>query len=71
MNYLVAAKFISTMAPLMQEKVAWQQSALAGISKKFNTKTKWTKQTQLQLLYDFMAKKNLSQQWLLRVGYKF
>lgn len=52
-------------------KPAWQQSALAGISKKFSIKTKWAKQTQLQLLHDFMAKKNLSQQWLFRIGYSF
>lgn len=50
---------------------AWQQSALAGLSKKFNIKAKGMKQTQVQLLYDFMAGKNLSQRWLFRVGYKF
>jgi hypothetical protein len=52
-------------------KPAWQQSALAGLNKKFNIKTKWAKQTQLQLLYDFMAKRNLAQAWVFRVGYTF
>jgi len=51
----------------------WQQSALAGISKKIKVKTKWFKQTKLQLLYDFLAKQHLpvSQPLLFRVGYNF
>ena len=51
----------------------WQQSALAGISKKIGIKTKWFKETKLQLLYDFLAKQHVpvSQQVLFRVGYSF
>jgi hypothetical protein len=52
---------------------SWQQSALLGIMKKFSGKGKWVKSTNLQLLYDFLAKKHtpVGRQWVFRVGYGF
>lgn len=66
MNYL---SFPATGTEVKLE--AWQQSALAGISKKFAVRTKLFKQTKLQLLYDFLAKQYMPvrQHWLFRVGY--
>jgi hypothetical protein len=52
---------------------AWQRSALIGLTKKINIKTKWTKSTNLQLLYDLLSQKHVpaSQPVLFRVGYSF
>lgn len=66
MNYLTAP---ANTAVIKTDN--WQQSALAGISKKFSIKTKWTKGTKIQLLYDFMASKNVTQRFLFRIGYNF
>lgn len=68
MNFLTAPVTGTVIKP-----ERWQQSALAGISKKFNVKTKWFRQTKVQLLYDFLAKQHLplSQPLLFRVGYNF
>lgn len=68
MNYLS-----NPVAGTLIKPQAWQQSALAGISKKFNVKTKWIKQTKFQLLYDFLAKQHapVSQPLLVRFGYSF
>lgn len=50
---------------------AWQQSGLLGISKKMPLKTKFSKGTKLQLLYDFLHRQHLpvSQPVIFRVGY--
>lgn len=68
MNYLS-----KPLAENIQRPDNWQQSALAGITKKINIKTKWCKQTSVQLLYDFFARQHmpLSQQVIFRVGYGF
>ena len=52
---------------------AWQRSALIGITKKINIKTKWFKTTKVQLLYDFLSKQHLpvGQPVVFRVGYGF
>ncbi len=57
----------------LKEFNAWQSSGLIGISKKINFKTKYTKGTKLQLLYDMLARQHtpVSQQWVFRVGYQF
>ena len=51
----------------------WQQAALLGLTKKVNLKTKWSKETKLQLMYDFLAKQHVpvSQPVVFRVGYVF
>lgn len=68
MNYLS-----KPLTENIQQTDNWQQSALAGITKKINVKTKWCKQTSVQLLYDFFARQHmpLSQQVIFRVGYGF
>lgn len=52
---------------------AWQGSALLGLTKKINIKTKWFKAANLSLLYDFLSRQHLpvSQPVLFRVGYSF
>ncbi len=57
----------------LKEFNAWQSSGLIGISKKINLKTKYSKGTKLQLLYDMLARQHtpVSQQWIFRVGYQF
>jgi hypothetical protein len=52
---------------------SWQRSALLGLTKKFNVKTKWFKATNIQLLYDFLSEQHLpkSQPVVFRVGYNF
>jgi hypothetical protein len=51
----------------------WQNAGFVGLSKKINIKTKWFKQTKLQLLYDMLAKQHVpvSQPVVFRVGYNF
>ncbi|MEO6720866.1 MAG: hypothetical protein ABIN67_10875 [Ferruginibacter sp.] len=50
---------------------AWQRSALLGITKKINVKTKWFNSSNVQLLYDFLSYEHIpaSQPFLFRVGY--
>ena len=50
---------------------AWQQSGLVGISKKIALKTKLTKGTKVQLLYDVLHREHMpvSQPWIFRIGY--
>jgi hypothetical protein len=58
----------------LQSFDAWQSSALLGITKKVNVKTKWFKGTSLQLLYDFLYLKSVPVKQspvVFRVGYKF
>jgi hypothetical protein len=72
MNYLTALPPVTSLQQPPNGS-NWQQSALAGISKKFNVKTKWFRQTKVQLLYDFLAREHapVSQPLLFRVGYNF
>ncbi|MFN8250248.1 MAG: hypothetical protein U0V75_00095 [Ferruginibacter sp.] len=55
----------------LQQYDAWQQSGLIGIAKKIPLKTKWTKGTKIQLLYDMLANshRRISQPVVFRVGY--
>jgi hypothetical protein len=71
MNYLTGLNRLRLGTPLGDG--GWQQSALMGISKKFAVKTKWFKQTKVQLLYDFLARKHVpaSQPVVFRIGYQF
>ncbi len=70
MNYLTDMPVVTTVITYGN---GWQQAALFGLSKKFKTKTKWFKETKLQLLYDLLAKQHepVSQPVLFRVGYNF
>lgn len=67
MNYNAAFKNITQLRKYNE----WQQSGLIGISKKINLKSKFTKGTKLQLLYDFLARQHVpvSQPILFRIGY--
>ncbi len=49
----------------------WQRSALLGLTKKFNVKTKLFKGTNVQILYDFLSQQHIptSQPFLFRIGY--
>jgi hypothetical protein len=49
----------------------WQSSALLGLTKKTNIKTKFFKSTNFQILFDFLSKRHdpVSQPVLFRVGY--
>ena len=73
MNYL--SKIIAPSQNFLpiNGAAAWQQSALAGISKKISIKTKWFKETKIQLLYDFLSEQHrpVSQPVIFRVGYNF
>ena len=57
----------------LQSFNAWQQAGLLGLSKKMNIKTKWTKGTKIQLLYDLLANQHIpiSQPVVFRMGYTF
>ena len=68
MNYLA-----DPVSPYHLPVQSWQQSGLLGISKKISIKSKWFKETKLQLLYDFLSQQHLpvSQPLLFRVGYNF
>ncbi len=72
MNYLSGLPSVTTtLVPGGYDQ--WQESALIGITKKFKVKSKWFKQTNVQLLYDFLARKSLParQNIVFRVGYSF
>jgi hypothetical protein len=75
MNYLSHPEISSFPAPSGggREGADWQQAALLGLTKKMSIKTKWFKETKLQLLYDFLSKQHLpvSQPVVFRVGYNF
>ena len=72
MNYLSA---LPSTNPLQRAANTsnWQQSSLIGLTKKISIKTKWFKETKLQLLYDFLSQQHIpvSQPILFRVGYYF
>ena len=57
----------------LKNYAAYQSSALLGITKKMAIKTKWTKGTTVQLLYDLLWNKKspLGQKINLRIGYNF
>ena len=67
LNHYAAFKNISAL----KSSDAWQQSGLIGLSKKVPLKTKFSKGTKLQLLYDFLYRQHdpVSQPWVFRVGY--
>jgi hypothetical protein len=70
MNYNTQFKNIEQL----KQYNAWQPSALAGITKKVNIKTKWFKGTNLQLLYDFLYLKSVPVKQspvVFRAGYNF
>jgi hypothetical protein len=70
MNYNTRFKNIEQL----KQFNAWQPSALAGVTKKINVKTKWFKGTSLQLLYDFLYLKSVPVKQspvVFRVGYNF
>jgi hypothetical protein len=69
MNYNSAFKEVNQL----QSINIWQKSMLLGLSKKINIKTKLTKGTTLQLLYDAFARQQTpaTQEWIFRIGYKF
>jgi hypothetical protein len=52
---------------------SWQQSALAGLSKRLNIKTKWFKGSKISILYDALAHQHLpvTNSWIFRTGYNF
>jgi hypothetical protein len=56
---------------VLKDVNAWQRSGLLGISKKLPLKTKLTKGTKLQLLYDFLYREHVpvSQPFVFRIGY--
>lgn len=68
-NYLATFR---TMQEL-NNRTVWKQSALLGMSKVVDTKSKFFKKTKAQLLYDFLWKQQLpqTQAVLFRVGYNF
>ena len=55
----------------LKDASAWQQSGLVGLSKKFNVKTKFFKNTNLKLLWDFLIYRQVprTQPIVFRVGY--
>jgi hypothetical protein len=69
MNYHTSFKNIEAL----KDAAAWQQSGLVGISKKLPLKTKLTKGTKIQLLYDFLYREQVpvGQPFVFRVGYNF
>ncbi|MEP6673664.1 MAG: hypothetical protein ABJA78_00855 [Ferruginibacter sp.] len=69
MNHNSAFKNIQQL----QSYEAWQQAGLIGLTKKMSIKTKWTKGTKLQLLYDLLANTHvpISQPVVFRIGYAF
>ncbi len=75
MNYFVSipSSVTTPTVLIVHEEDKWKQSALLGLSKKINIKTKFIKSTKISLLFDFMAKKHLpiSQAILFRAGYNF
>ena len=54
-----------------QERGAWQQSGLLGLSKVIDVKSKFFKKTKLQLLWDFLSYQQIprTQAIIFRIGY--
>lgn len=57
----------------LKNSILWKQSGLLGLSKKMKINSKWFKMSNVQLLYDFLHKKQppFTQSVLFRVGYNF
>lgn len=57
----------------LRNQSAWQTSGLLGLSKVISLKTKFLKQTRIQLLFDFLSYQQIprTQPLLVRVGYNF
>ena len=55
----------------LKNYAAWQRSAMLGLTKKMNMKTKLFKATSIQLLYDFLSHQHLpvGQPLVFRMGY--
>lgn len=68
-NYLAVFKRLEEL----NNRTVWKQSALIGMSKVVDMKSKFFKKTKVQLLYDFLWKQQLpqTQAVLFRVGYNF
>jgi hypothetical protein len=68
-NYLSTFRSINEL----NNRAVWKQSALLGISKVIDIKSKFFKKTRAQLLYDFLWKQQLpqTQAVLFRAGYNF
>ncbi len=76
MNYLSALNQAQQVSPLIRGGNwgdAWQESALIGLTKKINVKTKWFKETKVSLMVDFLSRQHVpvSSSVLFRVGYNF
>ena len=73
MNYRPAVSGVvnTSRTGAVQEATVWQQSGLIGLSKKFNVKTKYFKNTSLKLLWDFLSYQQVprAQPIVFRVGY--
>lgn len=69
MNYRTAFNSITQL----REFNAWQESGLLGLSKSIPVKTKFFKNTKVQLLWDFLSYQQIpkTQPILFRVGYNF
>jgi hypothetical protein len=68
-NYLATFRRLQEL----NNRAVWKQSALIGMSKVVDMKSKFFKKTKVQLLYDFLWKQQLpqTQAVLFRVGYNF
>ena len=75
MNYKSELPGIRIPSPLGggQERAAWQQSGLLGLSKVLDVKNKYFKKTKLQLLWDFLSYQQAprTQPVVFRIGYAF
>jgi hypothetical protein len=69
MNHNAGFKNVNELKSLNK----WQQSGLLGITRKIPIKTKFSKSTKVQLLYDILHKQHTpaTQPVLFRVGYNF
>jgi hypothetical protein len=58
---------------VLQDKSAWQQSGLLGMTKVISVKSKFFKKTKLQLLWDFLSAEQVprTQPLVFRIGYNF
>jgi hypothetical protein len=68
-NYRTAFSCIEAL----RDQNAWQKSGLIGISKKISLKTKFLKQTNVRLYWDFLSYQQVprTQPVVFRVGYNF
>ena len=75
MNYTPILRNVVFSSPVGggREGVAWQESGLIGVSKVISLKTKFFKQTKLQLLWDLLSYRQVprTQPIIFRIGYNF